>query len=264
MDEEAGYRERTFVEFYDYVVPYRERPDVGFYVEAARQAQGPVLELGCGTGRVLLPVARAGCEVVGLDSSSVMLDLCQKKLAQEPADVRARVQLVEADMRQFDLGRAFSLLTIPFRSFQHLLTVEDQLACLNTIHRHLVPGGRVILDVYDPYLPRLVDEKYLVELDEEPPFSMPDGRRVIRRSLLVGRDLARQILEVEFTYAVTHPDGRREQLGYRFPMRYFFRFEVEHLLARSGFQVEAVHADFNKSPHGSKDPGELIFVGHKG
>jgi SAM-dependent methyltransferase len=200
---------------------------------------------------------------VGLDISAPMLAVCRKKVSREPEAVRARVQLVEADMRKFALGQEFRLVTMPFRSFQHLLTVEEQLSCLSSIHTHLVPGGRLVLDVFNPSLPRLVDDRYLIETEEEPPFTMPDGRRVVRRSRLVSRDLARQILEVEFTYAVATPEGREERLTYRAHIRYLFRFEAEHLLWRSGFRVEAIWADYDRSPYGTKQPGELIFIARR-
>ncbi len=181
----------------------------------------------------------------------------------EPETVQARVKLVQGDMRQFELGQTFGLVTIPFRPFQHLTTVEDQLACLNSIHRCLVEGGRLVLDLFNPSLPFLAEEKYGFEFGDEPEFTMPDGRRVIRRQQIISRDLFNQIQDVELIYYVTHPDGRKERLVHSFQMRYLFRFEVEHLLVRSGFQVEAVYADYDKSPYGSKYPGELIFVATK-
>ncbi len=264
MDLAGGYADYAFVaEFYDHVVPYRNRQDVAFFVERARQAKGPVLEIGCGTGRVLIPTAKAGVEIVGLDLSPFMLSVCRAKLSREPVEVQAKVQLVEADMRHFDLGKNFTLVTIPFRSFQHLITVEDQLSCFTCIQHHLVDGGTFILDLFNPYLPRLVDEQYLTETEEEPEFTMPDGRRVVRRNRTVARDLFHQIQEVELIYYVTHPDGGKERLVDRFPMRYLFRFEAEHLLARCGFKVEEVYADYDKSPYGTKYPGELILVARK-
>jgi SAM-dependent methyltransferase len=157
MDPTEGYTNAFVAEFYDHVVPYRDRQDVAFFVEFARQAKGPVLELGCGTGRVLIPMARAGIEMVGLDNSPSMLAVCRKKVSRETVDVQARVQLVQADMGQFALGQEFRLVTIPFRAFQHLLTVDEQVSCLSSIHTHLVSGGCLVLDVFNPSLPRLVD-----------------------------------------------------------------------------------------------------------
>jgi len=101
------------------------------------------------------------------------------------------------------------------------------------------------------------------ELNREPPFTMPDGRKVLRRHHILARDYFRQTQDVELIYRVTNPEGGEERLVHRFTMRYLFRFEAEHLLARSGFEVENVYADFDKSPYGSKFPGDLIFVARK-
>jgi SAM-dependent methyltransferase len=264
MTQSGTYDEYRFIaELYDHVVPYRDRPDVGFFVEAANESGGPVLEVGCGTGRVLIPTARAGIEITGLDLSPDMLEVCRGKLTAEPEEVRARVRLVEGDMRQFELGRTFRLVTLPFRPFQHLTTVEDQLACLGCIRHHLAQDGRLILDVFNPRLESLVQTSFGEELSEEPEFSMPDGRKVIRRHKIVSRDEQNQINYVELIYYVSHPDGRQERLVQAFPMRYLFRFEAEHLLARAGFEVEQLYADYDKSPYGSKHPGELIFMAGK-
>ncbi len=116
MDSLGGYDDNPFIaEFYDSVVPYRERQDVNFFVEMAQRSGGPVLELGCGTGRVLIPIAKSGIEIVGLDASPGMLSLCREKLLSESNDVQSKVlDLVQGDMRAFQLSRKFSLVTIPF------------------------------------------------------------------------------------------------------------------------------------------------------
>jgi SAM-dependent methyltransferase len=263
MGETDSYQ--SIAEFYDHVVPYSERQDVAFFVEMAQQSGGPVLEIGCGTGRVLIPTARTGVEIVGLDASPAMLDICKQRLSGEPDNVRAKVlQLAEGDMRRFDLGRQFALVTIPFRPFQHLVTVDDQLACLSTIRRHLSDGGRLILDIFNPLLTALTNEAGIgVEISEEQEFALPDGRRVMRKFCITARDLFNQVQDLELIYYVTHPDGREERLVQAFPMRYLFRFEAEHMLAHAGFAVEHLYADYDKSPYGSKYPGELIFVAHK-
>ena len=265
MSSAGGYDAYPFVaEFYDFVPPYRDRRDVAFFLEMARQAPGAALELGCGTGRILIPAARAGVEITGLDASSHMLAACREKLAQEPEEVQARVRLARADMRRFELRRRFELVMVPFRPFQHLLRVEDQLACLASIRRHLVEGGTLILDIFNPSLPRLAAQADLGEMvEEEPEFTMPDGRLVRRYHRLVSRDLFNQVLQLELIYEVRHPEGKTERLVHRFSMRYLFRFEAEHLLARSGFAFEDVYADYDRSPYGSKNPGELIFVARR-
>ncbi len=260
-ENNGGYA--RIAELYDHIVPYKDRGDVGFFVEAAIQAEGPVLEVGCGTGRVLIPTARAGIEISGLDLSPAMLAVCRKRLKTESKEVRSRVRLVAGDMRHFALEGKFKLVTLPFRPFQHLTKVEDQLACLDCIFGHLEKGGKIILDIFNPSLKALVNQPTGEEMAEEPEFVMPDGRRIIRRHKVASRDLSNQIIHSELIYYITHPDGRKERLVQAFPMRYFFKFEGEHLLARTGFELEQVYADYDKSPYGSKYPGELIFVARK-
>jgi SAM-dependent methyltransferase len=253
----------TAADLYDWVVPYRERQDIAFFVEQGKESGGPVLEIGCGTGRVLIPTARAGIDIVGLDLSPAMLEVCASRLRAEPADVQKRITLVQDDMRRFELERTFALITLPFRPFQHLLTVEDQLACLGAIRRHLADTGRLVLDVFNPSIDVLAQPLDGSEIGNEPDFTTPDGRQVARRFRIVAHDRFEQINDVELIYYVTHPDGRTERLVHAFRMRYFFRFEVEHLLARAGFEIEHVYSDFDKSAFGSRYPGELLFVARR-
>jgi SAM-dependent methyltransferase len=129
--------------------------DVPFYLRLARQsadAGHAVLDLGCGTGRVTLPIAREGIETVGLDNAPAMLDVARRKAAAEALDV----PWIEADMRDFQIDRSFGLIIIPYRSFLHLLTGEDQMSCLASVREHLVPGGRFALNFFTP---RFRDER---------------------------------------------------------------------------------------------------------
>ncbi len=193
-----------------------------------------------------------------------MLGILRNKLASEPLDVQERVDLVQGDMRAFDLGRKFSLVTMPFRPFQHLITVEEQLACLNVIHHHLADRGRLVFDLFNPDLSRLAEPVTGEEHDDDETFPIPDGRTVQRRWRITRRDLLHQVQDVELIYIVTYPDGRTERLVDAFPMRYLFRYEAEHLSVRAGFAVEAVYADYDRNPYGTKYPGEMIFVARKG
>jgi SAM-dependent methyltransferase len=250
-------------EYYDFVPAYRERADVAFYVDAARAGGGPVLEVGCGTGRVLIPTARAGIDIVGLDGSPQMLHVCRGRLQREPPDVQARVRLLERDMRRFTVDQTFALATIPFRPFQHLVTVNDQLACLTTIRRHLADDGRLVFDIFNPSLNMLVTKPVGEEFDSDPEVDMDDGRRVYRRGRIVAHDRFTQVTQHELIYYISHADGRSERLVHAFSMRNTFRFEAEHLLIRAGYEIEHLYADFDRSPYGSKYPGELIFVARK-
>jgi SAM-dependent methyltransferase len=256
-----GYEQYAAIaDLYDHVVPYRARTDVAFFVDAARESGGPVLEVGCGTGRVLIPTARAGIDITGLDASTDMLAVCRERLQGEPEAVQSRAQLVMADMRSFDLGGAFALVTVPFRPFQHLTTVDEQLSCLASFRRHLRREGTLILDLFNPSLEALAREVTQEEAGDEPDFTTPDGRHVVRRFRIVAHDRREQTIQVQQIYHVTHADGRTERLVHAFPMRYLFRFEIEHLLVRAGFTVQQIYSDYDKHPYGSTYPGELVVV----
>jgi SAM-dependent methyltransferase len=263
MDSTGGYIESGFVvDFYDSI--YHQRRDIPFFLDWARYSRGPVLELGCGTGRILIPIAKAGLQIVGIDQSSLMLSVCQKKLLNETEMVRSNVDdLVCRDMRQFSLGRKFNLITIPFYTFNYILTIEDQLSCLSNIYQHLNKGGRLILDLPNPYLPYLIEDNYYTEFGEEPEFILDDGRVGTRRYCITSRDLSNQIIYSDVVYYVSHPDGLQDRLVNHLSIRYLFRYEAEHLLLRCGFSVEEVFADYDKSAFGSKYPGELIFIARK-
>jgi SAM-dependent methyltransferase len=263
MTRGSDYSSDSFAEFYDHFDVYTNRGDVDFFVSEAVAARGPVLELGCGTGRVLVPCARAGVNIWGLDSSATMLARCDRKLASEPEELRRRVTLHEGDMRDFRFDTRFALVTIPFRPFLHLSTVEEQLACLSSIHRALADGGRLILDIFNPSLEILVDDSRQNEYDSGEPFTLPDGRHVERKERIRARDYLRQIVNAELIFYVTYPDGRRERLVQDLEMRYLFRFEVEHLLARSGFEVVAAYGDYNRTPLEAVPPQELLYIARK-
>ncbi len=260
----GGYHEWDSVaEYYDAAYEVTDRRDVQFFVDAAEHSAGPTLELGCGTGRVLIPTAAAGHAITGLDLSPQMLALCRDKLSRQPDEVQARVRLVEGDMTNFDTGQTYSLVTIPFRPFQHLVTVAEQRAALECINRHLVPGGRLILDLFNPDPLRLVpNPDYAGEFEDLPVTELADGRRLRRTVRVAAYHREQQYNEVELIYYVTHRDGRQERLVQAFPMRYFFRYEVEHLLELCGFSAVDIFGGYDRSTF-SSDSSEMIFVAEK-
>jgi len=263
MSSESHYDAITSIaEFYDATLVYQERKDIDFYVAEARTSGGPVLELGCGTGRVLLPTARVGIEITGLDGSVNMLARCRAKVDAEPESVRSRVTLVRGDLAEFDLGRQFALITLPFRPFQHLLTPEQQLGCLRSARRHLAPMGRLIFDVFHVEPSSVFDKKWMEEREDAPATRLADGRIVRRTARIAGFHRAAQINDVEFCWYVTHTNGRREEVRWRTALRYSYRFELEHLLARAGLRVVALYGDIYRAPYGDDSP-DMIFVSER-
>jgi SAM-dependent methyltransferase len=201
-----------------------------------------VLEVGCGTGRILLPIARAGCAITGIDGSKQMLERCRVNLAAEPAAVQSRIQLAQHDMRDFSLAERFALIIAPFRVVQHLTTIDDQLQFLATVARHLAPQGRVVFDVFNPRFDILVGANG-VEREDTSEQRLPDGR-TFRRTYRIARvRWIDQVSEAELVYYV---DGKRYVQA--FEMRWYLAAELRHLLARAGFRVREMYGDFARGP----------------
>ena len=263
--EAKSYADVAVAELYDTRPIVRDRNDVKFYREMAQEfvRRGQtILELGCGTGRVLVPLAKDGHEICGLDLSAAMLGQCRKRLEAESAEVKSRVRLVEANMAGFNLGEKFRLIIVPFRPFQHLEVVEQQLACLRSAHEHLDEGGRLIVDFFQTDAQRMHDAKFLEERETDRDLHLLDGRRLRVTERIVAYHRARQVNDCELAYYVTYPDGRKEKIIHAFHLRYFFRYEVEHLLARCGFRVAALYGDFDRSPIADNSP-EMLFIAEK-
>jgi SAM-dependent methyltransferase len=243
---------------YDSVPAYAGRQDVAFFVEEARRANGPVLELGCGTGRVLLEIARAGYEVVGVDASLEMLERCREKLAAEPAEVRARVTLHRGDAREVELGQSFALVIAPFRVLQLLTNVADHLRLFTVAARHLRPGGHFVFDVYNPDFARIASADG--QEHEETPDTLALDGRVFRRSFRIVRvRWLDQVNETELIYYVAGAPGEPfERYVHAFDMRWFVLGELQHLVARGGFEVAELYGSYDRSALTDRSP-EIIL-----
>ena len=232
--------------------------DVGFYTEEAVRSGSPVLELGCGSGRVTLPIARSGVDVVGLDKSRDLRELARRKATSE---VGERVSFVCGDLTDFCLTRQFALIAIPYRTFQHLYAVADQEMALQCIHEHLTRDGLLIFDTFDPHQ-LLVGEGWCSGLRKDTDFIHPEsGRRVV---VWYDRDYdpQLQLLEQELVFEELEPDGAVcSRSSRRLTLRHSHRWEMEYLLERCGFVVEALYGDF----YGGEYPGfgDQVWVARK-
>jgi SAM-dependent methyltransferase len=255
--------DRLDAAFYDYYSLGVEG-DVQFYVEEAGKAGPPILEIGCGTGRILLPIAESGVSIVGLDRAPAMLSLLRQKLAKYSPDTQSRVELIEGDMRNFSLGRRFKLVTIPYRAFLHLLTPKDQRQALLCIREHLADDGHLIFNIFDPSLEIIA--AHLGPLGSAPKkdseFIHPDtGHRVIVWDTRQ-YDPEQQVLEQYFIFEELGEDGRVLAKTYSpLTLRYVYRYEMRYLLELCGYKVEALYGDFRRGPfcYG----GEQIWVARK-
>lgn len=230
----------------------------GVWLPLARECGSPILELGCGTGRLLIALAREGFQVAGIDRAAEMLRVAQRKLEREPPEVQRRVTLLKADMRDFDLHRRFRLVFAPFNTFQLLLDRSDQQRALRCARKHVTAEGRFALSVFHPRHDLLSS-----------PGAKHHSKPVTRTDPATGRtltmrhtttyNLAEQLLDAVFHMTLQEPDGRVRQFRERMRMRYFFRFEMELMLESSGFAVERLLGDFKGRPFRSRSP-QMIFV----
>jgi SAM-dependent methyltransferase len=245
----------VLVDFYEQWAAHAN-DDVPFYVARAREARDPVVELGIGTGRVAIPIAQAGREVIGVDTSGAMLTEAARRVSL--AGVSDKVRFVEADMRSFVADPPVELVIIPFRGFLHLLTVEDQLAALNSIHDSLVPGGRLALNflVPDPAV-QIEQNGHKISHGE---FVDEHGRRCEMWGMPI-HDVTRQLLKLRVGIDVYDGDTV-DTVETAFDLRIVYRYEFEHLLARAGFEVEALYGGFDERPL-EGDAREQIWVARK-
>jgi len=225
--------------FYDAVYArVRDGVDNDYYLGKMAGASGPVLEVGVGTGRLFCEARRRGTDVWGIDLSPAMIERLRSKL---PPEDHARVWVDEAVTMRTD--RRFTLALAPFRVLSHVPAVEDQIRLLDNLHDHLLPGGTLIFDLYVPSLRLLLDG-----LDEHLDFDgeHAPGQR-LRRYLTARSDLVRQVTSARMTF-VWDEAGEEKRADWEFEMRFFFRWEIEHLVARSKMCLVAMHGDFAEGP----------------
>ncbi|MBC7120061.1 MAG: class I SAM-dependent methyltransferase [Candidatus Methanosuratus sp.] len=212
---------------------YRE--DIDFYKREAKGVQGKVLEVGCGTGRIYLELLKEGIDVEGIDISQRMLS----QLREKASAMGLRPSVSVADMRNFDLGRRFSLVIVPFRSFLYNITTEEQLSTLSSFHRHLEPGGRLILNFFYPDLEMMMG----MNKESEELLVSDEGKYILRqKSYFISEP--DQIIE---TLAVLYKDGDLYWKGTQ-RLALIFKREFELLLRIAGFKKWAVFGGFDGRP----------------
>ncbi len=235
--------------------------DVEYFGKLAKKA-GHVLELACGTGRVTLLMAAAGARVTGLELSEDMLARARAKADVLDASIRKRLTFIHGDMRDFKLREKFPLIVIPFRAFQHLLAIPDQRACLACCRNHLAPGGRLIIDLFDPNL-RILGAHLSPGTSGNSQLSARATDPQTGETLCVFAARTpcpeEQTNREDWVYERFDKQGRSIRRELRtFYMRYFFRYEMEHLFELCGFEVVKLEGDFKGGPY--RHGGEQIWT----
>ena len=232
-------------DIYDKVYAWKS-DDIQFYVDQARVSGGPILELGCGTGRVTIPIGMAGLEITGLDNSGKMLEVAKVKVS-KLSGIEKNIEFVAGDMTTFSINKQFSLIIIPFNGFLSLLTIDDQRRCLENIKAHLIPDGRLIFDVFVPDLDTLTDNTLhavhswdTLDLDTGNKFVIWDQSRF---------DNYNQITNVRMIIEELGQNGFLLNKIYRdFQLRYVHRFELQYLIELAGYNMLELYGNFSHEP----------------
>ena len=231
--------------------------DITLYRNYAQRCDGPVLELGCGSGRVCLALARAGYDVAGVDSSVAMLSLARAHAAE--GGLAGQVRLEQADARTLTFPSQFALAIWPLNGFLHLLTVEDQRAALKGAHRSLLPGGVLIVDVPNPHTVFTPDDDGQLLLRSR--FPSPEGDS-ISSSSVSRTDLANQRQHLTLQYDEVRDDGEPQRTTVETDLRFVYRYEMEALLRQAGFLLDAVYGSYDLDPY-DVDSDVMLFVAYR-
>lgn len=240
---------RLAAKFYDL---FGSKDDLEFYRELALKCGNKALELGVGTGRVAIPLAKAGVMVVGVDDSGHMLTIARKKLAKETEGVRRRIILKRGDMKNFSLKQSFPFIYIPASTFDHNLTFGQKKQALSCILKHLDENGTFAFDL-EQVTPNKPETSWWIDRKET-----GDGKMVVR-SIFTKRDIPKRICNLDLFFDV-YKNGKLLERYHEFgEVSIISKSEVVKLLEESGFKIESIYGDFSKEPY-RVDSHRIVLV----
>jgi SAM-dependent methyltransferase len=243
----------SFARFYDTIYHnLRDSVDNDYFQNEIKNTSGKVLEIGVGTGRLFSYALNHQADIYGLDISESMLDVLHKKV---PSDQHFRLSM--QNMVDFTFDFKFDLIIAPFRVIMHLLEKEDQIKAINNIYDHLNPDGRFIFDTFIPDLKQLING-----IDNQMDFEgeYTTGKKV-RRFATTSPDLINQIILVNFHMEWEENTGLCHD-NWSLPLRFFFRYEIEHLIERSKFPSYKIYGDYQKNKL-NRESKEFVVVCQK-
>jgi cyclopropane fatty-acyl-phospholipid synthase-like methyltransferase len=232
---------------------FGSKNDIKFYEELALQSGSQALELGVGTARVAIALAKAGITVVGIDNSIYMLKVAKNKLAEESEIIRRRVILKRGDMRNFNLKRLFPFIYIPASTFDHNISVEDQKRTLASIHKHLETEGIFAFDLEQTTADKPQKSWWIDRKD------IKNGKMIVR-SVFTRRDQKTCRCSLDIFYDV-YKDGRMLERYHEYgEVAIISKEKVTALLEHAGFKIDAVYGDFDKSKCKGNSPRIAIVT----
>jgi ubiquinone/menaquinone biosynthesis C-methylase UbiE len=240
---------RQAAKFYDL---FGSKNDVEFYKELALQSGNKALELGVGTARVAISIAKAGVTVVGIDTSVHMLRVAKEKLTKESGSVRRRVILKKGDMRSFELNQSFPFIYIPSSTFDHNITIEDRKQTLTCVFKHLKKKGTFAFDL-EQAAPDKPEKSWWIDRKKT-----EDGKMVVR-SIFTRKNRLKRTLSLDLFYDVYKNGEMLERYHEYGEVAIISKDEMIRLLEETGFKVVSVYGDFDRSEY-RKDSPKIVLV----
>jgi len=246
---------------YELIAPYYDlehanyQDDRDLYLNYAAASGSPVLEIACGTGRLLVPLAQQGIEVVGVDSSPAMLACARQHL--EESGLLQQVQLVESDARTLQLSQRFRLAFVALNSFAHFITRTDQRAVLAALHQHLLPSGTLILDLPNADVRRYQQAEG--QLFHQGTWTDHSQQAIVSHLIAAASDPETRSLQLTHFYDVHPQGGPLRRTVVQTTLALLSPGEAELLVESSGFQVRHLFGDYDLNPCDNDSP-RLIMV----
>jgi ubiquinone/menaquinone biosynthesis C-methylase UbiE len=231
---------------------FASNDDLDFYKELAVKHGRKALELGVGTGRVAIELAKADVTVWGIDNSKYMLNVARHKLETSSTSIRKRVKLKLGDIRNFKLKQKFPFVYIPSATFEHCITKEDQNNCLTNVYNALERKGILAFDI-SQLSSRKPENSWWIDRREL------SSKEEVVRTIFSRRNPQTNIVSVNLFFEV-YQEGNLKERYYEYgEARIFSKREIEKMLKDDGFRVDKIYGNFDKSSH-SPESRKLIFV----
>lgn len=228
--------------------------DIPFWVHQAKKFGDPLLELAVGTGRIAIPIAKAGYRVTGIDMSDSMLEQARRKVEKE----NVSVEFIKADIRNFHIGAKFPLILIPANTIVHFTDHRDLEACLSCVKKHLEPNGKLIVDTHNPNF------KYLHSDPNNPPsvreYISPNNKGTVTVTSTQHYDSASQVNRITMKYKL--PDKDNEIVD-KLSLRIYFPQELDALMSYNGFIIEDKFGNYDHDVFESASPKQILVLRQK-
>ena len=227
--------------------------DIPFWIEQSQQCDGKVLEVGCGTGRVTIPVAESNLDITGIDISPTMLKKLTEKSLHEQIKIRTQVM----DMREINLNDFFDLIIVPYRGFQHMLTTQDQEKSLFSMHKRLTKRGRLIVNIFPPNID-MFDQSTLIYYETKT-IKLVEEQQELQVRHRVEIDMETQHIDTSLMLRHKSEGAIIKDQYFDFELRYLYQKEAEYLFKNCGYKIIDLFGDYERNPY-RPESADMIWI----